>query len=97
MFYKQVEGALKFTKSLSASEVKYKYIGFPKSVIEEFSDKDVIFKMKFKGKTYDMKVNNKGCIMLTRLYEKCRFEESDEITITDDKKKCVYAVNIALI
>lgn len=48
-----------FVKNLSASEAKYKYVGLPKVTREEFPEKDVTFKLKFKGKIYDMKVNNK--------------------------------------
>ncbi len=77
---------INFVKNLSASEAKYKYVGLPKATREEFPEKDVIFKVKFKGKIYEMKVNNKDCIMLTQLYEKHQFLEDDEITITDDKK-----------
>ena len=77
---------VQFVKNLSASEAKYKYVGLPKSMREEFPVKDKIFKLKFKDKIYDMKVNNKNCIMLTQLYEKHQFVENDEITITDGKK-----------
>lgn len=76
-----------FTKNLSPSEAKYKYVGFSKKAREEFPEKDVVFKMKFKGKTYDMKVNNKDCIMLSQLYERHVFQEYEEIKISkiDDK------------
>ena len=75
-----------FAKNLSASEAKYKYVGLPKTIREEFPEKDVTFKVKFKGKTYDMKVNNKDCIMLTQLYEKHQFLEDDEIRIVQGKQ-----------
>ena len=77
---------VQFVKNLSTSEAKYKYVGLPKSMREEFPAKDEIFKLKFKDGIYDMKVNNKDCIMLTQLYEKHRFIENDEIIITDGKK-----------
>ena len=77
---------INFVKNLSTSEAKYKYVGLPKSIRDEFPEKDEIFKVKFKGKIYDMKVNNKDCIMLTQLYEKHQFTEDDEIIITDGKK-----------
>lgn len=76
----------KFTKFLSTSEAKYKYVGLPKTIREDFPEKDEIFKMMFKGKIYDMKVNNKDCIMLTQLYEKYEFKDNDEITIIKNKK-----------
>ena len=72
---------IEFVKSLSASEAKYKYIGLSKITREEFPDKDFIFKVKFKGKIYDLKVNNKDCIMLTQLYEKYLFKENDIVRL----------------
>ena len=75
-----------FVKNLSASEAKYKYVGLSKSIREEFPVKDKIFKVKFKGKIYDLKVNNKNCIMLTPLYEKHSFAEHDELKIIENKK-----------
>ena len=38
------------------------------------------------GKIYNMKVNNKNCIMLTQLYEKHPFVEDDEIKMVESKK-----------
>ena len=73
---------MKFSKNLSPSEAKYKYLGLPKKTREEFPEKDKIFKLKFKGKNYDMKVNNKDSIMLSQLYSVYTFHEDDEITIT---------------
>ena len=75
-----------FVKNLSASEAKYKYVGLPKTIREKFPEKNKIFKVNFKGKTYEMKVNNKNCIMLTQLYEKYEFVEDDEILIVKVKK-----------
>lgn len=77
---------MKFSKILSASEAKYKYVGLPKSIREEFPAKDKIFKLRFKDKTYDMRVNNRDWIMLTQLYEEYQFVADDEITITDGRK-----------
>lgn len=73
---------MEFTKNLSPSEAKYKYVGLSKKAREEFPEKDVSFKLKFKGKTFDMKVNNKDCIMLSQLYAVYQFQEDDEITIS---------------
>ena len=73
---------MEFTKNLSPSEAKYKYVGLSKKARESFPEKDVLFKLKFKGKTYDMKVNNKDCIMLSQLYAVYQFQEDDEITIS---------------
>jgi hypothetical protein len=70
-----------FVKSLSRSEAKYKYMGLSKAIREEFPEKDQIFKLKFKNKTYDMRVNNKNCIMLTQLYDTYQFQEDDQVKI----------------
>ncbi len=90
MFLKQRKGdgvmVVNFVKSLSASEAKYKYVGLPKIIREEFPPKDEIFKVKFMGKIYNMRVNNKNCIMLTQLYEKHSFTEDDELKIITGKK-----------
>ncbi len=76
---------MEFNKRLSPSEAKYKYLGLNKKIRQEFPEKDQIFKLKFKNKTYDMKVNNKNCIMLTQLYDAYQFQENDEIEITAKK------------
>ena len=44
-------------------------------------NKDEIFQMKFKGKLYEMKVNNKDSIMITQLYDAHQFQASDLIKI----------------
>jgi len=72
---------MEFSKNLSASEAKYKYLGLPKKTRSFFPDKDEIFQIKFKGKSYKMKVNNKDCIMLSQLYESHEFHELDFIKI----------------
>lgn len=84
---------MEFSKTLSASEAKYKYIGLPKKIREEFPEKDQIFKLKFKGKTYDMKVNNKNCIMLSQLYDVYQFQEDDEVKIIINPKGYELTVN----
>lgn len=76
---------MKFVKNLSPSEAKYKYLGLPKKVREELPEKDKIFKMKFKGKTFDLKVNNKDSIMLSELYHTYQFQENDEVKIIKKK------------
>lgn len=73
---------MEFKKNLSKSEAKYKYIGLPKSIREEFPEKDELFKVKFQNKTYNMRVNNKNSIMLTQLYEAYEFQEGDELVIS---------------
>ena len=74
-----------FSKNLSASEAKYKYLGLPKKTRSFFPEKDHIFQIKFKGKSYKMKVNNKDCIMISQLYESHQFEALDLIKIIKNK------------
>ena len=76
---------MEFIKRLSPSEAKYKYLGLNKKVREEFPEKEQIFKLKFKNKSYNLKVNNKNSIMLTQLYYEYQFQEGDEVKITQSK------------
>jgi hypothetical protein len=84
---------VEFSKNLSPSEAKYKYIGLTKKILEEFPEKDQIFKLKFKGKNYDMRVNNKNCIMLTQLYAAYQFQENDQIKIIINRNSFELKVN----
>ena len=85
-----------FVKNLSASESKYKYVGLPKETRSEFPTKDEIFKVKFQGRIYKMKVNNKNCIMLTQLYAKYQFKEDDELRIILNKEGIFeFVVNVS--
>ncbi len=77
---------MEFVKKLSPSEAKYKYLGLNKKIRQELPEKDQIFKLKFQNKIYNMKVNNKDCIMLTQLYYEYQFQERDEIRIALNKK-----------
>ena len=72
---------MEFTKNLSPSEAKYKYLGLPKKIRTEFPPKDEIFQVEFKTRTYKMKVNNKNSIMISQLYDAHQFQESDLIKI----------------
>ena len=72
---------MEFEKSISPSEAKYKYLGLPKKIRAELPPKDEIFQMKFKGKLYKMKVNNKDSIMITQLYDTHQFQASDLVKI----------------
>ncbi|MDE2589972.1 MAG: hypothetical protein KGL95_09955 [Patescibacteria group bacterium] len=76
---------MEFVKRLSPSEAKYKYLGLNKKAIEDLPEKGQIFKLKFRNKTYSMKVNNKNCIMLTQLYYEYEFQPEDEVKITKKK------------
>ncbi len=84
---------MEFIKDLSRSEAKYKYVGLPKSTREEdFPKKDILFDVKFKGKIYQMKINNKNCIMLTSLYSAHEFQEGETLTIRSGKKIFEFSV-----
>ena len=84
---------MEFVKQLSRSESKYKYVGLPKNICEEnFPEKDELFDVKFKSKTYKMKVNNKDCIMLTQLYDAHAFEEGETLKIKSSKKGFEFSV-----
>ena len=72
---------MEFTKNLSPSEAKYKYLGLTKKIRAEFPPKDEIFQVKFKAKSYKMKVNNKNSIMISQLYDAHQFRESDLLKI----------------
>lgn len=77
---------MEFSKTLSRSEAKYKYVGLPKKTREEdFPAKDEVFDVKFQGKIYAMKVNNKDCIMLSQLYAIHEFQEGETLTIKSGK------------
>jgi len=76
---------MEFVKRLSPSEAKYKYLGLNKKAVEELPEKQQVFKLKFKNKTYNMKVNNKNCIMLTQLYSEYEFQPEDEVKISKKK------------
>jgi len=83
---------MEFSKDLSRSEAKYKYLGLPKKIREEFPEKDELFDVKFKGKIYKMKVNNKNSIMLTQLYGSHEFQEDETLTIKSSKKGFDFSV-----
>ncbi len=76
---------MEYSRVLRPSEAKYKYLPLTKGQRDLFPPKDQIFKLKFKGKSYDLKVNNKDCIMITPLYNDYRFVEGDEIKIISKK------------
>jgi len=84
---------MEFSKDLSRSEAKYKYLGLPKKIREDFPEKDELFDVKFQGKTYKMKVNNKDSIMLTQLYGTHEFQEDETLSIKSTKKGFDFSVN----
>ncbi len=83
---------MEFSKDLSRSEAKYKYIGLPNKIRENFPEKDELFDVKFENKIYKMKVNNKDCIMLSQLYHVHEFQEGETLTIKSAKKGYEFSV-----
>jgi hypothetical protein len=84
---------MEFSKTLSRSEAKYKYVGLPKKTREEeFPTKEEFFDVKFQGKNYKMRVNNKDCIMLTQLYSAHEFHEGETLTIKSSKEGFIFSV-----
>ena len=76
----------KYQKALSRPEARHRYWHIRKEDREFFPDALQVFKLKFDGKTYDMKVNHKDDIMTGQIYERFRFLEGDRITITRKKQ-----------
>jgi hypothetical protein len=83
---------MEFSKDLSPSEAKYKYLGLSKKIREDFPEKDELFDVKFKGKIYKMKVNNKDAIMLTQLYGAHEFKAEETLSIKSIKKGFEFSV-----
>ena len=85
---------MEFSKDLSPSEIKYKYLGLTKTNREGFPEKDELFDVKFKGKVFKMKVSGKtkDSIMLTPLYSAHEFKEGDTLTIKSAKKGFDFSV-----
>ena len=83
-----------FSKDLSRSEAKYKYLGLTKVTREEFPEKDELFDVKFKGKNFKLKVSGKtkDSIMLTQLYSAHEFQEGDTLTIKSTKNGFEFSV-----
>jgi len=74
-----------FTKILSRSEARHRYWQLHKAERDMFPEQFQIFKLKYSGKIFEMKVNNRDCIMTGQLYADGSFAEGGEITITKNK------------
>jgi len=83
-----------FSKTLSKSEAKYKYLGVTSSMRDEFPEKNEVFDVKFKGKIYGMKVSGetKDSIMLTQLYDAHEFQEGETLTVKTKKNIIEFSV-----
>lgn len=78
--------SMEFTKILSSSERRHRYWQLHKNDRNFFPEKFQSFKLKFKGKIYEMKVNNRDCIMTGQLYKNHQFVDGETIRITIDKE-----------
>lgn len=78
------DNMLEYRKTLSRPEARHRYWHIPKAEREFFPDSLEIFKMKFDGKVFEMKVNHKDDIMTGQLYARHQFLEGHQIIVTRD-------------
>jgi hypothetical protein len=74
-----------YTKILSRPEAKHRYWHIRKDDRNFFPESSEIFKLKFDGKIFHLKVNHKDDIMTGQLYERHRFKEGDRIILKKKK------------
>ena len=75
-----------YSRRLKKPEARHRYWHILKAERDFFPDAHVIFKLKFHGKTYELKVNHKDDVMTGQLYQTHHFLEDDQITITKKAK-----------
>ena len=75
-----------YSRPLKKPEARHRYWHIQKAERDFFPDTDDIFKLKFHGKTYELKVNHKDDIMTGKLYETYQFLEGHRITVTKKGK-----------
>ena len=75
-----------YEKKLKKPEARHRYWHILKEDRDFFPESDVLFKLEFDNKTYDMKVNHKDDVMTGKLYERYRFMEDDRIIVKRVKK-----------
>ena len=78
-----------YSRPLKKPEARHRYWHIQKDDRDFFPDSDVPFKLKFHGKTYELKVNHKNDVMTGQLYD-YQFLEGHRITVT--KKGKVYSL-----
>ncbi len=74
-----------FTKIISKTEAKYRYWQIHRADLQFFPEKFKLFKIKFMGKIFEVKVNNRDCIMTGLFHYDYTFMEGDIIKITKNK------------
>jgi len=70
-----------YTKTLNKPEARHRYWHILKDDRDFFPEAHKIFKLKFDGKVFDLKINHKDDVMTGKLYERYRFMEGDRITV----------------
>lgn len=76
-----------YSKVLKKPEARHRYWHILKDERDFFPDANILFKMEFDGKTFELKVNHKDDVMTGQLYEKRRFLEGDRIIVKKKKEK----------
>jgi len=74
-----------YTKTINQPEARHRYWHILKSDRDFFPDAHKVFKLKFDGKVFDLKVNHKDDVMTGQLYTRHRFMEGDRITVKKKK------------
>lgn len=72
---------MEYQKALSRPEARHRYWHIHKDSRGFFPSTDKIFKLKFDGKVYSLKVNHKDDIMTGQIYERYHFQEGDRIVV----------------
>jgi len=83
---------MELRKILTLPEAKYRYLQIRKHERNFFPEKFEVFKLKFKEQTYELRVNNRDCVIISQLYQEYRFSDGEEIIIT--KKNGNYELSL---
>ena len=75
-----------YSRPLKKPEARHRYWHIQKAERDFFPEAGEVFKLKFHGKTYELKVNHKDDVMTGKLYEIYRFLEGHRITVTKKSK-----------
>jgi len=74
-----------YIKTINQPEARHRYWHIPKSDRDFFPDAHKVFKLKFDGKVFDLKVNHKDDVMTGQLYVRHRFMDGDRIIVKRKK------------
>lgn len=70
-----------YSKKLNKPEARHRYWHIQKADSRFFPEALETFKLKFDGKTYELKVNHKDDVMTGQLYDRFHFLEGDRIIV----------------